>query len=99
MRKIIWTKPAVSDLQAIVDYIAKDSKNYAHAFAEKILESVGNLSSFPLIGRFVPEYRKKEIREILFQSYRIIYRVESQKILIITIIHGSRNLEKKIRKL
>jgi plasmid stabilization system protein ParE len=47
--------PAVDDLQAIRDYIARDSEYYASGFIEKILMNVEILNDFPELGRAVPE--------------------------------------------
>lgn len=93
--RIKWTEPAVSDLKNIKDYIAKDSKYYAHQFVDKIIESVENLNKFPERGRIVPEADDENIRELLFHNYRIIYRIDIKGILILTIIHGSRDLTRK----
>jgi plasmid stabilization system protein ParE len=92
MAKIVWTEPAVSDLQSIVDYISRHSEYYGGAFAERILEAAESLSQFPEMGRIVPEFGRDEIRELIFQSYRIIYQIEEERILILAVIHGSRNL-------
>ena len=92
MKKIIWTEPAVEHLQAIFDYISKDSEYYARVFIEKIINTVEKLTIFPEIGRIVPEYGKSNVRELLYQNYRIIYRLEGSRILIVTVIHGSRDL-------
>jgi len=43
----------------------------------------------------VPEAKNKSIREILLRNYRIIYRVERERIVILTVIHGSRDLTRK----
>ncbi len=72
MRKLIWTEPALSDLQAIYDFISKDSEYYARIFIGEIIESAEKLTDFPEIGRIVPEYQQEDIREILVQSYRVI---------------------------
>ncbi len=93
--KIIWTEPAIQDLESIRTYIAKDAEYYAIRFVEKIIEATENLTKFPLIGRQVPEAEEENIRELVFQNYRIIYRVEDRRILILTIIHGSRDLTQK----
>ncbi len=91
--KIVWTEPAIRDLQSIREYIGKDSEYYATRFVEKILSSVGNLSEFPLMGRKVPEAEESTIREIIFQNYRIMYQHKENVILILTIIHGSMSIE------
>jgi toxin ParE1/3/4 len=94
MRKLIWTEPALSDLQAIFDYISKDSEYYASVFIGEIIKSAEKLTDFPEIGRIVPEYQQNDIREILVQSYRVIYQLEQNQILILTVIHGRRELTK-----
>jgi plasmid stabilization system protein ParE len=45
------------------------------------------------MGRRVPEAQEqREIREILFQGYRIIYRLAEQRVQILSVLHGSRDL-------
>lgn len=93
--KIEWTEPALSDLESIRDYIRRDSEYYAARFIERIIEAVENLEKFPEVGRSVPEAEEENIRELLFYNYRIMYRVERERILILTIIHGARDLSQK----
>jgi toxin ParE1/3/4 len=50
------------------------------------------LKDFPEIGRHVPEAEREDIRELIFQGYRIIYRVGQQRVDILTTLHGSRDL-------
>jgi len=90
--KIEWTEPAISDLQHIRDYIAKDSKYYAASFVSRIIGRIDMLPEFPEMGRIVTEQNDKNIRELIYQKYRIVYRVEKERILILAIIHGSRDL-------
>ncbi len=94
MRKLIWTEPSLSDLQAIFDYISKDSEYYASIFVSEIIESAEKLIDFPKMGRIVPEYQQNDIREILIQRYRVIHQLEQNQILILTVIHGRRELTK-----
>ncbi len=96
--KIEWTEPAISDLESIKAYIAKDSEYYASRFVERIIQAVENLERFPEVGRKVPEAKEENIRELLFHNYRIIYRVEKELILILSVIHGSRDLSSKETK-
>ncbi len=90
--KIEWTEPAVSDLQHIRDYIVKDSEYYAARSVSKIIGRIDVLPDFPEMGRVVTEADDKSIRELIYQKYRIMYRVEKERILILAIIHGSRDL-------
>ena len=92
MAKIEWTERALADLKQIHDYIARDSFFYADSFANKVYMRIQALRSSPEIGRKVPEMDDPSIRELIFQSYRIIYEIENDMVKIVTIIHGSRVL-------
>jgi addiction module RelE/StbE family toxin len=90
--KVIWTDPAIEDLRALRDYIGRDSDFYAADMVEQMVLSVEKLLQFPRMGRVVPETQDESIRELLHQNYRIIYRITGERIEILTIIHGSRDL-------
>jgi addiction module RelE/StbE family toxin len=87
-----WTEPAVADLENIQDYIARDSAEYADAVVERLMLSVEQLQSFPASGRVVPEAKDRRVRELLVESYRVIYRVKKGAVQILTIVHGARDL-------
>ena len=91
--KVRWSPEAVEDLEAIAEYIARDSQYYARAVVTKILSVARSICKFPNLGRIVPEIGEVHIRERLVYSYRLVYRIESGRILIIAIIHGNRLLE------
>ena len=93
--KLEWTDPSLLDLENIRDYIATDSEYYATRFITRIIEAAETLPQLPLIGRYVPEAEDETIRELLFHNYRIIYRVEANRILILTVIHGGRDLSQQ----
>ena len=90
--KILWSEPSISDLKNIRDYIAKDSPYYAAIFIEKIIIAVEKLATFPLIGHVVPECNNKCIREIIYQHYRIIYKINHKAVIILTVVYGGRDL-------
>lgn len=92
MTRIEWTEPAVSDLENIHDYIARDSPEYADAVIERLVLSTDQLISFPESGRLVPESTNPKIRELLIQSYRVIYRLKKGTVQILAVVHGERNL-------
>jgi len=83
------------DIENIRDYISRDLEYYATRFVERIVEAIENLERFPEMGRSVPEAEKKNIRELLLSNYRIMYRVETERILILAVIHGARDLRQK----
>lgn len=89
---IEWSARARTDLRELRAYIAQDSPHYARQFVEKIFKSVETLTQHPQIGRKVPEADREDIRELIFQNYRIIYRIAPEHIYIVTVLHGSRDL-------
>ncbi len=90
--KIVWTEPAVEDLRELHAYIARDSEVYARGFVERILSAAEQLSARPKVGRLVPEGNNKNVRELLYQQYRIIYRIRKDSIEMLSVIHGARDL-------
>lgn len=50
------------------------------------------LAQFPQLGRVVPEKNDDTIREIIFRSYRIIYKVlaQNETVAIARVWHGAR---------
>jgi plasmid stabilization system protein ParE len=93
--KLDWTEPSLLDLENIREYIAKDSEYYAGRFIARVVEAAETLQQFPLIGRAVPEAEDETIRELLFHNYRIIYRADTARVLILTVIHGGRDLSQR----
>ena len=76
--KIIFSEPAIDDLESIVRFIAQDNQESAAKFGGKLIESVRYLAEFPRFGRVVPEQNDENIREIIFKPYRIFYRVKDE---------------------
>lgn len=96
--RIEWSPEAVEDIEAIAEYIARDSEMYASSVVSTMLDAVKRLSSFPRIGRRVPEMADESIRELFVYSYRLIYRILDDRILIVAVIHGRRLLESISRR-
>jgi addiction module RelE/StbE family toxin len=90
--KVRWSPQAVRDLEAIRDYIAKDSPRYAALVIERIIGAVERLSSFPESGRIVPERNDPAIREVIVKPYRVVYRVRPELVEIATVFRASRLL-------
>lgn len=91
--QIEWSPRAVSNLEDICSYISRDSERYAALFAMRIIAVVENLSEFPHSGRIVPEYGNENLREKIYQNYRIVYRLREGVVEIVAISHGARPLE------
>ena len=87
---IRWSPKAVANLEDIYRFIAKDSKHYAALFIKRINIVVKAIPQFPLAGRIVPEYDDENLREKIFENYRIVYRIKETVIEIVTICHHAK---------
>ena len=90
MTEVRWTQQAADDLQAIYDFIGRDSPHYAQVVVEDLLAAIDRLERFPLMGRHVPEGRREDLRELIKPPYRIVYRV-GEALRILTIFRASRS--------
>ena len=90
--KVHWTDTALGHLQAIHDYIARDSKRNAKRFVDRLTRKSQTVGRFPESGSIVPEFGSPEIREIFEQSYRIVYRILADRIDVVAVTHGARKL-------
>jgi len=93
MAQIKWTTQSLDDIEAIANFIARDSSYYARMFTTKAFETVDRLELFSESGRIVPELNRKKIREVIFGNYRIIYRIRDKLIEILTVYHSARLLD------
>lgn len=94
MVKIVWTEPALSDLNNIAEYIALDKINAATALVQKVFSAIDRLEQFPNSGRSPPELNDSRYREIIVGPCRIFYRTEKQTVYIIYVMRSERKLRK-----
>ena len=87
---IRYLSTAIEDIENIRDYIAEDNENAANQVISRILQVNRYLSDFPRLGRpgLLPETRELSIKGL---SYKTVYRIEGDIVLIVNIIHTSRN--------
>jgi toxin ParE1/3/4 len=91
MGKVIWSPSALDDIEAIAEFIARDSTFHASLFVSRLIQATDHLVQFPFSGRIIPEIGNQHCREIIYGSYRIMYRVAKNDIWITGVIHGARN--------
>jgi toxin ParE1/3/4 len=92
--KIVWTSLAADDLEEIARYISRDSHNYACGVAERVMAALDRVATFPNSGPVLPEMPDQDnIRQVIVQSWRVIYRVEREAIRVIAVLHGARLLD------
>lgn len=100
MGKVKWTEKASAHLEAIHEYIAKDSKTYATNFITSLVKSTLKLETMPLCGRIVPEFQNEKFREVIYKNYRIVYRLKegTEDLEVLAVIHAARDMETAFRE-
>lgn len=96
MAEVIWTEPALSDLEAIADYIALDNPAAARALVQRVVERVSQLIEHPLSGSRLPEFEGWRYRQIVEPPCRVIYRHEKGRVHILHAVRGERLLDQAL---
>lgn len=90
---VTWSLEAGDNLVDIEDFIARDSVERAIRFVDALVEHAeALLAENPRSGRSVPEIGNPDIREIIYRGYRIVYRLNCDRIEILTVFEGHRLL-------
>ena len=90
MTVVRWTDQAVEDLRSIRLFIERDSPRYGRLVAERLYEAISRIELFPYSGRMVPELDREDMRELIVGDYHIVYRVDGEIALLLTIYRSSR---------
>jgi len=93
---VIWAKTANEDLIEIIQFIKFDSPITAKNILNKIKKKSFSLDSFPQRGRIVPELKEQGIfqyQELIIHPWRMIFRVSSCTVYVLSIIDARRNVE------
>jgi toxin ParE1/3/4 len=94
MAKIIWTEPALDQLDEIAEYIAVDNLAAASQLVVKVFKNVDRLEQFPNSGREAPELPDSIYREVICNPCRIFYRCEGKNVLILHVMRDEMQLKK-----
>ena len=94
--RVHWTNNAIEHLANIYEYIALNSPTYAKQMVNRITRRSAQIGDQPFSGRQVPEYQADDIRELIENPYRIIYRLKQDQIDVVAVIHGARLLPDEI---
>lgn len=93
MAEVVWTEPALADLDAIADYIALDNPTAATALVRRVVTHVGQLADHPRSGSQLPELKGWRYRQIIEPPCRIIYRHEKAHVHILHVVRSERLLK------
>ena len=91
MGQVVWSPSSLEDVEQIAQYIARDSQDRAALFIERLIESTDRLKDHARSGRLIPEIGQDSCREIVYGSYRIMYRIQGEDVWVTGIIHGARD--------
>jgi len=96
MAQVIWTEPALTDLDDIASYIALDKITAAEQLVQKIFDSVERLEKFPDSGRTPPELKSSQYQDIIIGPCRIFYRHQKTTVFILHVMRSERKLRKYV---
>jgi plasmid stabilization system protein ParE len=95
MARLIWTEPALNDLNAVAECIALDKPEAARRFIQKVFRVVDRLARFPRSGPKVPELPRLPYRQVVVPPCRILYRIDGDTVLIVYVFRGERPLDEE----
>jgi len=91
VRPVVWAQSAYAALDEVVAYIAQDSRQAAVQVLERALNTAADLDTLSERGRIVPELDDPAIREVFVHRYRLLYRIEADRVVVIAFLHGTRD--------
>ena len=94
MAEIVWTEPALADLDASADYIALENPVAAAELVKRIFGHVEQLADHPDSGSRPPELKRSRCRQIVESPCRVFYRHDGHKVFILHVMRTERLLRK-----
>lgn len=94
MAEVVWSEPALADLDAIADYIALENPVAAAELVKRIFDHVGQLSDHPDSGSRPQELGKSRYRQIVEPPCRVFYRFDGRKVFVLHVMRSERLLRK-----
>jgi plasmid stabilization system protein ParE len=92
MAEVIWSDDAFEHLAAINRFIGRRSPMSADRTVTRIVGATRRFEKFPASGRVVPELGSQDIREVIVDSYRVLYQYEGSDVLILAVRHAAQRL-------
>ena len=91
--RVVWTEHAYSQLDEAMAFIPRDRPETAMAWLQGILDEGASLADIPDRGRVVPETLRQDVRELIVNRYRLVYRRAADVVTITMVVHGRRLLD------
>lgn len=96
MAEVIWTEPALNDLNDIADYIAINNIAVAQKLVGEVFSKTNRLEKFPESGRIPEEIAELGYREIIVNPCRIFYKFEQNLVYVLHVLRQERDIRKFI---
>ncbi len=91
--RIVWSPLAIQRVKEIGEQIKRDNPIVARELIGTMFDKVEKLAEFPESGAINPEAERKDIRQLVVKNHRIIYRVEVNMIIVLTVRHSRQLLK------
>ena len=96
MAEIVWSEPALTDLDAIADYIALENPTAAAALVQRVFAHVEQLAQHPESGSRPQELKKSRYRQIVEPPCRVFYRYDGRTVFVLHVMRAKRLLRKEL---
>jgi len=89
--RVYWTQPAAADLLEAAAFIRREQPAAARRLYDDVSKKTNLIRHHPLLGRVIPEFQNRFLRELVVSPYRLIYRVlaAESRIEVLAVVHGS----------
>lgn len=94
MAEIVWSQPALGDLDAIADFIALEDPQAAAELVRRVLAHVGQLATHPESGPRPPELKRSRYRHLVEPPCRVFYRVDGGRVFVVHVMRTERLLRR-----
>jgi len=94
MAEIIWTEPALNDLNEIADYVALSNLLAAKSLVKKVFDKITRLEDHPESGKTPTELTHFSYREIVVNPCRIFYKIEGETVYILHVMRQEKDLKR-----
>ena len=92
MARLIWTEPALKDLDEIAEYIALENPPAARSLVQRVFSTVERLERYPGSGKVPYELEGSRYREVVCGPCRVFYRHSKSEVLILYVMRSEREL-------
>src|SRR3546814_242529 len=95
MAEIVWSEPALADLDAIADFIALEDPAAASALVRRVFSHVEQLAAYPASSNRPPELRRSRYRQIVEPPCRVFYRYDDDRVLVLHVMRSQQRLRRR----